>query len=40
MFEKVKKMFVLLGHYPPLPGAQEFNSCDAMVAMDEEVEKW
>ncbi|GFR03821.1 n-acetyltransferase domain-containing protein [Trichonephila clavata] len=28
------------GHYPPLPGAQDWNSADAMVAMEEEVEKW
>ncbi|XP_015904919.1 uncharacterized protein [Parasteatoda tepidariorum] len=28
------------GHYPPLPGAQDWNSADAVVAMDEEVEKW
>ncbi|GBN66233.1 hypothetical protein AVEN_18717-1, partial [Araneus ventricosus] len=28
------------GHYPPLPGAQDWNTVDAVVAMEEEVEKW
>ncbi|XP_022258607.1 uncharacterized protein LOC111089799 [Limulus polyphemus] len=28
------------GHYPPLPGITEWNSPEAVVAMENEIEKW